>query len=326
MSIHLLTRYGLTRGAGDIPVAPSTGILSIAAFGNNSSTASQHGYRFTVGASPLEVSALRIITATEVPFDLRLFRVRGQQLITKVTVDGVIDEWAEGAITPIILNSGEDYIVTLRGGTTSRSHKRVLDNDVGNIAFDPGITYVGWLSQSSDAYPTSTTTSLLGVPDIAFTPTANTDPSDYLLLANPSLTGLTSGSQVGWEFTTAQALTVTALRCLLAAGAEETLRLWRISDETLLASATVTPEVNSDWTMAPLGAPVGLAADTAYAVTTRRTDGSTRSWRYGAATGFSINTAFATFVRPRSVRADTFPGAQSGTSLYGLADIVFTIP
>ena len=126
--------------------------------------------------------------------------------------------------------------------------------------------------------------------------------------------------QFGWEFKTNQALTLVGFRVALGTDGgtlEETVRLWRVSDETLLASAAVNSN-NDTWVEVLLDTPVSLADDANYVVATRRTAGGTRRVRFHTAANFSFS-ALVSHVQRRSGTTDGFPSSTS-TDVSGFAD------
>lgn len=139
--------------------------------------------------------------------------------------------------------------------------------------------------------------------------------------------GFSQGSltaQNGWRFTVgANDLEVCALRLhSLDNEGEHTLRLWRVSDEALLASVAMTPTGdNAAWGEAEI-TPVTLAGGSDYVVTQRRTDGATRTV-YRNPSSLTINSAI-TLVDNRFVEADTYPTNTSGHDYQGV-DIKFSI-
>lgn len=84
-----------------------------------------------------------------------------------------------------------------------------------------------------------------------------------------------STSEVGWRFTVGSSdLLATRLSLYQAGGATETVRLYRVSDQTLLASALIASA--GSWAEAPI-TPVTLAAGEDYAVT-RYAGGASRAY------------------------------------------------
>lgn len=129
-----------------------------------------------------------------------------------------------------------------------------------------------------------------------------------------------SGIQVGNEFTVgASDITVCALSFRNSpAATEEELRLWRVSDQALLAQATTTPGDPTDWKTVSI-APVTLIAGESYVVTMRRANGSTRTTYRIAAADIAANATFdpaVTFVRSRFVSGTGYPSSTL-TYLYG---------
>lgn len=142
----------------------------------------------------------------------------------------------------------------------------------------------------------------------------------------PAIPGSANGAhQRGPVFTFAQAVTAIGARVWVKSNGNETLRLWRVSDETLLASVEVVAVAN-EWVEGMFSSPVALTSGVQYCIATRRTDGSSRSMFSSTtgAEGMSFN-PLATFVQSRSINGDAFPsGTLSTGQVVGLADIIFT--
>ena len=144
------------------------------------------------------------------------------------------------------------------------------------------------------------------------------------ITAQPVIGGETSSFQVGWEFTVgASDITVGKLRIYFDRdNPEETLRLWRVSDQALLASVDITPAAN-EWVEASLSSAVVLSASASYVVATRSKTAASRTYlRRTDVTGLTFASEI-THVRSRLLDSDGFPtSTQAG--IRGLTDIVFS--
>lgn len=133
----------------------------------------------------------------------------------------------------------------------------------------------------------------------------------------------TTSWQAGWRFTVgAVDIDVGALlfRDGTGAGSTETVRLWRVADSSLVASASVTAAANS-WGEEEI-TPVTLNATEDYIVSHRVSGGSSRTFVVnpyrdagGANTQEIIDPAI-TIVGNRYVNADTIPTSSAGNQFY----------
>lgn len=82
------------------------------------------------------------------------------------------------------------------------------------------------------------------------------------------------------------------------------MRIWRVSDETQIATLLVTPSATDTWTAADFSTPVTLASGAAYIVTMRTAPPSSRSLRY--ATGRTLDPRI-TWGEGRFKSGDGFP-------------------
>lgn len=138
-----------------------------------------------------------------------------------------------------------------------------------------------------------------------------------------SLSGLGSyitGEQVGWRFTVgAASLTARGARVRTFTSLnEERVRIWRVSDETQIATLLVTPSATDTWTAADFSTPVTLASGAAYIVTMRTASPVSRSLRY--ATGRTLDSRI-TWGEGRFKNGDGFPNTTTSETL-GLVDLL----
>lgn len=133
----------------------------------------------------------------------------------------------------------------------------------------------------------------------------------------------------GWIFEVGGSdITVVALRAYGEDGAShtfDTTRLWRVSDEMLLATAT-TVVTGGEWTETPI-TPVALSAGASYAIVTGNdaTGGAyTRSVDVPSF-AFASEISYVTGTRTDSGDPDEYPGGALANEIYGLSDIVFTV-
>lgn len=130
-------------------------------------------------------------------------------------------------------------------------------------------------------------------------------------------------AQLGWEFEPSQDINVTSLRVYFEANSNETLRLWRVSDQALLASEDVAA-VAGEWVEASLASPVSLTSGAKYLITTREQNAATRDWWYFEEATLTFNAAISITGSVAS-STDAYPGsfAPSPLRAYGASDVGF---
>jgi len=90
------------------------GIVSLGATSSqyNGDNDTEQGWKFTVGASNIIVSKLRVFWAKAQSITLRLWRVSDSALLSSVTVTAADSSWVVGSISPITLTAGASYVVS----------------------------------------------------------------------------------------------------------------------------------------------------------------------------------------------------------------------
>jgi len=143
--------------------------------------------------------------------------------------------------------------------------------------------------------------------------------SELTGIASTSSFNTYSGNwQVGWRFYPNEDIEVTALRFYDDGGRTETLRLWRLNDQSELASVSVTAGTNA-YGEASI-TPVTLTKNHAYTVA-HYDGGTTRTIAYPD--GRTIDTNLS-FMAGRLGTSAGYPGSANGTIVSG-ADIKFTV-
>lgn len=148
------------------------------------------------------------------------------------------------------------------------------------------------------------------------------DCDSYWVAASQDWATLSINTQAGNEFTVgASNVTACALRFRGASGdTEEVLRLWRVSDQQLLAQVTTSPGDTAEWKEAAI-TPVELAAGQNYIITRRIADGATRAIHRISAANFDDDVTFdpaLTWVQARLQSGTGFPTGTSAFHLYGV--------
>lgn len=140
------------------------------------------------------------------------------------------------------------------------------------------------------------------------------------LLTSP--TANTTNLQEGWEFTPSEELTAVGLRLYSSVSSvNETLRLWRVSDTTQLASASVV-SVADEWVDVALGSSVTLASGTNYVVTTYAAAASRALYARTTADQFIGWSRRIAYVQGRTVGSSGFPTAANANIMRGIADVI----
>lgn len=150
-------------------------------------------------------------------------------------------------------------------------------------------------------------------------------PGDFswAILSMPSRSNIGFNWQHGWRFTVGgAAISAVSLRAWIADAESWTLRLWRYSDSSLIGSVVVNGDGVAKWQENDLSSPVVLAAGQDYAVTRRRTGGSSGAYEFANIAGWTIAPEVA-FVRGVEVNGDGFPDNSGVTNMLGPVDVGF---
>jgi len=151
--------------------------------------------------------------------------------------------------------------------------------------------------------------------------------TDYGIEAQPDPIGndLTNSVQYGWEFTVgASDIEVASLRAYSSLFNDTIVRLWRMSDSSLLASKTI-PGAGDAWSEETLGSTVTLSSGSSYMLSVRDASGGNHRIMYDTIGNFTINSAI-TFEEVWYVNGDGFPNTSAGSAfLYGLSDMGFSV-
>lgn len=160
-TVHGVVSQG-GQGAPAEPVTPGGPAVYHDSGWSNVSLTQNLGWRFTVGAIPITVAALRLYN--DDPGDLtetvRLYRVSDGAVLAQAQVTANAG-WGQTQVSPVTLAASQDYVIARYQAGASRTVHR----DTSTHVLDPAITLVNYVAGSSDAIP------------------ANTSPNNYLSVA-----------------------------------------------------------------------------------------------------------------------------------------------
>lgn len=137
------------------PVAAPTAGFNVTAYALNGDTGSfdqRLGWSFTVGASNILVTKLRVIAVAGNNELVRIHRNSDGVLMASATIASASNVWVEGAVSSVTLLAGVSYTVSSRFGGVARSLRR---NNTVTIA--SAVTKVGDVFGTDDNRPTSST-------------------------------------------------------------------------------------------------------------------------------------------------------------------------
>lgn len=135
-----------------------------------------------------------------------------------------------------------------------------------------------------------------------------------------------SGDQWGWEFKANKQIKAIGFRFQDFSGGNVTLRLWRVSDQTLLKTMSLDVLANA-WNEVLFDALATLDLNANYIVTARNTAAVARSLKTAPITG-TVLTTDVTYVASRTATggSDGFPNFQNNTTdLWGVVDLITDI-
>ena len=314
-----------TSDAGTPPEEYEYGITTLGTLASFSYT-EQKGWRFGWRRSDRSCLGARLYfpgaSGAEVA---RLWRIRDEALLASADITPVGDAWVEVLWeSPITLEAGARYAITTRHvSASSRSAYVSSDNANPGFAFNEHAWWIAGVGEDSNAFPGTTTTRVRGIMDFIVSD-AFTEIDSPLIADAPVSSSGSSSVQGGWEFETVPAITVTHARVYMPAANNEVVRLWRVSDQTLLGSAPVTSAVDA-WVEVEFPSPISLAAGTRYIVTTRESTGASRT-RYALFnTDVGAVDPTVTYVRGRFVNGDGFPSSTHSNPT-NVVDLRYVLP
>lgn len=147
--------------------------------------------------------------------------------------------------------------------------------------------------------------------------------TEYGLSAfTPGTTG-TYSAQVGWKFQPTADVSCTGARGYLApsTNSNETFRLWRVSDTTLIASATTLVNFGS-WVEVLWGSPVALVSTESYLITMREQAGNSRVCYNPTDAAYTVNTARLTHQGSVFAATNSYPTVFAENRIYGIPDVI----
>jgi hypothetical protein len=321
VSLGLLTRFGLTqRSAAITPPTEENeyGIVTIGTLFGANSSANQSGWHFGVRRATRSCVGARVyMDGTGWTETIRLWRHSDSSLLANANVNPLDDEWVEVMWgSPVELALGQLYAIGTRHQSGS-SRARHLSNDNDNTGFvlNQHAFFVAGVDHNVDTFPNEGAR-IRGLADIILSD-EYTEAHSPLVYRVGSTTA-NSSAQLGWEFTANAAITVTHLRVNLPSDSDEVVRLWRVSDEALLASESIT-SVTDTWVEVELSTPVELSAATNYVITTREASGGSRTLRNDTVSNVVVDPV-ASFVTSRFVSGTGYPSSAT-TNFRGIPDL-----
>jgi len=153
-----VAEYGL------VSIAPNTTY--------NNSLNRNFGWGFTVGASDIALTGLRVRIPSAITAAARLYRKSDAVMLAEKFIAvgaGAVSTWVEGELdAPVTLVAGTEYVVAIRAQTTIAQR----DNPATTAVFSDAITLMAatsWLIVA-DTMPTSGWgANIMGLVDIVFT-------------------------------------------------------------------------------------------------------------------------------------------------------------
>lgn len=143
------------------------GLVEIPASPSGVGQSGKYGWEFTVGASNIEVSALRVYIGGSNDSELlQLYSGDLSTILASVTVSALVNEWVEGEVSPVMLLAGQNYIVTHYRGTSRTRYAPLATS----VTFSERLSFVQGRRVSSNNNPTFTDSGQIsGLADIRFT-------------------------------------------------------------------------------------------------------------------------------------------------------------
>lgn len=297
-----------------------TGALS-GPFGG--STSSFRGFAFTA-AEDATITAIEVYSAHE-PGDLewRLYDLDASALLRSDADDGLLtpitDTWARVTFgSGVSLTAGKRYSVGARRSSPPGWEPYSIDVPA-DMTFDDNTVFAGNVNNSDISVFNDADDRIFGLPRLIHDAA---DPGTVFGVARvPSSMSTTAGTTQtrGYEFTVGSSdITAKALRFYGAATqAGVTMKLWRVSDSALLASASLDA-VADTWVEVAISDAI-LSANTNYVVTAYRAAGL--DTYYDSGDDFDIHAAIS-FANGRFGTGDAFPTFTVG-NIYGVVDVGF---
>jgi len=152
--------FALTVAASLAAGAASSGVLtashSWATTVEAANLSNRFGYQFTVGDSNITCEALGVYSRENSRVErVIIHRVDTGATIASADITGIADQWVDVSITPIVLSTGVQYVISSR--MTTGAARTVYRNSTG-LTFNSAIGSISYKFGSSDGLPTSTTT------------------------------------------------------------------------------------------------------------------------------------------------------------------------
>jgi hypothetical protein len=340
-------------GPGVTPTpTPSPTPGSLTNFFNQSYTGSRNsftgnvGYEFTPSQN-ITVTALgrSVSGSMNSNHDVKIWKVLDQSVVASVTItpsssaDGLGYKY-QMLGTPVTLNSGVAYRITsyeTSGGDvwmdigSISNHRSIATVNVGVYSTSTG--YPSGTYGSSEqgyvppAFYTGSGATATPTPTPAATPTPTPVSGGATNFFNQGYTGSRNNhtGYVGFEFTPSSSIVVTGLGRAVSGSmtGSHAVKIWKVSDASLVASVTVTTGSATDaygYKNEPLGASVSLYAGTAYRIGSYETSGGDSWMDLGSV---SNHKTVATISSGIFSVGDTYPSNTYGGSEQGYVPSTF---
>ena len=133
-------------------------------------------------------------------------------------------------------------------------------------------------------------------------------------------TDYNTNDQGGYRFRANYDISACAFRLWARNTDDHTLRLWRVSDSTLLTSEVVTPAGTDDWFEVPFSASVPLTEGAYYIVSVRHAHAG--AWGNGMTEYPPAHSAIS-YARNRRQAVDTMPATEGSISSFPAVELLF---
>ena len=271
------------------------------------------GYEFTPAANIIVTALGRPVSGTMAnDHTIKIWKVSDQSVVATATVTptSATDSLGYKYIplsSSVTLTSGTAYRIT--SNETSGGDAWMNLGSISNHLTTATVSQAVWAT--GDTYPLN----FGGAGEVGYVApafyTGSAPPPPLLNFFNAAYTGLRNDhtGNVGYEFTPAANITVTALGRPVSGTMANShgIKIWKVSDQSVVASTTVTPTSATDslgYKYEVLASSVTLSSGTTYRITTTETSGGD-AWMNVASISNHLTTA--TVSQAAWATGDTYP-------------------